>query len=157
MLRLKNLSIFDNLSILLLDSLEREGGEGRLSSGRIRVKGIEWGWVDSDARPRVWADSRNANARNWWTPWYVCASRVMSLVSENREARIYPVINYFSPTTIPPPIETFANTRFHSIISNAFGYMIRCINSIDNLGNFFQFDNSTSILSFSLSLDWKLS
>lgn len=44
LLHLKNLSIFDNLSILLLNFLER-GGERRrrLSSGRIRVKGDRMG------------------------------------------------------------------------------------------------------------------
>lgn len=105
---------FRQRSVLLLDSFSWGIGEGQ----NCQVERDRMGMSRFRMRPRVWADSSDANARNWWTPWYVCASPIMSLASENRSENISRDKLLFPlPTTISPPIETFA-------ISNALG--IRC-------------------------------
>lgn len=75
---------FRQRSVLLLDSFSWGIGEGQ----NCQVERDRMGMSRFRMRPRVWADSSDANARNWWTPWYVCASTIMSLASENRSENI---------------------------------------------------------------------
>ena len=116
--------------------------------------GGEWencqvgGWKGSNGDelipPRVWADSRDANARNWWTPWYVCASTIMSLASENRSENI-------SRDKLLPPLpllyllqSKFLWTRFRLFIRLFPTLSVYdAIDSVDNLVNLVNFFNST--------------